>query len=516
MATIVKSFATSGVDGYVVDVEVKTMYGQPQMTVVGLGDTAVKEARERVEAAVNDSGYSFPVKKIVINLAPSDLKKSGSHFDLAIAMGLLIEDGQVKGKREGPYAFIGELSLNARLRAVTGVLPMIMAAKEAGIEEVILPLENLEEASLVRGSRIRGFHRLSEVVEYLEGLRDYEEVALAFDHEDGDWQYDFCDVQGQDALIEYCVVAAAGGHNLLMVGQPGCGKSMIAKRLPSILPPMNEAEALEVTKIYSVAGLLKGSGGLIRHRPFRAPHHNASTNALIGGGMRASPGEVSLAHNGVLFLDEITEFEKRTLEALRQPLEDREVTVSRVKYTNRYPCAFILVAAMNPCACGYFGSDKCKCTDHEVLKYRQKVSGPLLDRIDIQKQVNPIQIKTLSGGGLGASSDQLQARVNAARKIQEARFAGHDQIHCNAQMTHNLIRQHCRLEQDAQRLMEEAYGFFKYSARSFYKFLKIARTMADLDGAEKIRRRDIGAALMSRDLEKDQALIGMRNWPLPG
>ncbi|NLA82413.1 MAG: YifB family Mg chelatase-like AAA ATPase, partial [Clostridiaceae bacterium] len=385
-----------------------------------------------------------------------------------------------------------------------------------GIEEVILPLDNVEEASLVKGIRIRGFDKLSEVVEYLEGVREYQEIPLMIDHESADSSYDFSDVQGQAALIEYCVVAAAGGHNLLMVGQPGCGKSMIAKRLPSILPQMNEAEALEVTKIFSVAGLIKGRGGLIRRRPFRAPHHNASTNALIGGGMRASPGEVSLAHNGVLFLDEITEFEKRTLDSLRQPLEDREVTVSRVKYTNRYPCAFILVAAMNPCACGYFGSDKCQCSDYEVLKYRQKVSGPLLDRIDIQKQVNPIHIKTLAAGGQGTPSEVLRARVNAARKIQEARFAGHDQIHCNAQMTHGLIRQHCRLEQGAQRLMEEAYGYFKYSARSFYKFLKIARTMADLDGADKIRRRDMGAALMSRDLEKDQALIGMRSWQPQG
>lgn len=363
MASIVKSFATSGVEGYVVDVEVKSMPGLPQVTIVGLGDAAVKEARERIQAALNDSGYSFPAKKIVINLAPSDLRKGGTHFDLAMALGLLIESGQVQPVRLGTFAFIGELSLNAKIREVTGVLPMIMEGKAKDLHKILVPLDNLAEASLVKGPKILAFSDLKEVIEYLEGRRDYE-GETCFSHPSEDLHsLDFSDVYGQEALVEYCAIAAAGGHNLLMVEEPGSGKSMVAKRIPCILPAMTEEEALEVTKIHSVAGILKKGQGLVKDRPFRAPHHNASMNALVGGGLLASPGEVSLAHNGVLFLDEITEYPKKTLEALRQPLEDRKVTVSRVRESNTYPASFMLVAAMNPCPCGYFGDDRCRCSD---------------------------------------------------------------------------------------------------------------------------------------------------------
>lgn len=507
MASIVKSFAISGVDGYLVDVEVKEISGQPMISIVGLGDTAVKEARERVQAAINDSNYTFPQKKIVINLAPSDLKKSGSHFDLAIAIGLLLETGQINKAKEEEFAFIGELSLNAKLRACSGVLPMIIAAKESGVKNIIVPLENVEEASLVKGINIFGFDSLLEVVEFLENRREYTpEIVLTSDEYENRFNIDFRDVQGQDALIEYVVIAAAGGHNLLMTGQPGCGKSMIAKRIPTILPSLTEEEALEVTKIYSVAGILKEKG-LVTQRPFRAPHHNASTNSLIGGGNNATPGEISLSHNGVLFLDEITEFNKKTLEALRQPIEDQKVTISRVKYTNTYPASFMLVAAMNPCSCGYYGSNRCQCSDYEVLKYRQKISGPIMDRIDIQKYVRPVNFQKLSSNAMGKSSKELRERVEFARKIQKNRFEGVDKVNCNAQMNNALIKEYCHIEAEGQKLMELAYNKFKYSARTFHKYLKVARTFADMDGSEKIRKKDIAASLMSRDLEKDKSVM---------
>ncbi|MDD2447658.1 MAG: YifB family Mg chelatase-like AAA ATPase [Tissierellia bacterium] len=511
MASIVKSFAILGVDGYLVDVEVKEIFGQAMISIVGLGDTAVKEARERVQAAINDSNYTFPQKKVVINLAPSDLKKSGSHFDLAIAIGLLVETGQIVKARKEEFAFIGELSLNAKLRGCSGVLPMIIAAKESGVSNIIVPLDNVDEASLVQGINIYGFDSLIEVIEFMENRRDYEpHIVDRKDDEDKDtYKLDFMDVQGQDALIEYIVIAAAGGHNLLMIGQPGCGKSMIAKRIPTILPSMTEREALEVTKIYSVAGILKTKGGLIIDRPFRAPHHNASTNSLIGGGNNATPGEISLAHNGVLFLDEVAEFNKKTLESLRQPMEDQMVTVSRVKYTNTYPAGFMLVAAMNPCSCGYYGSDKCKCTDYEVLKYRQKISGPIMDRMDIQKYVRPVDFINLSSYKMGKSSKEIRERVELAREIQKRRFEKIDKVNCNAQMGNSLIKEYCSMEAEGQKLMELAYGKFKYSARSFHKYLKVARTFADMAGSEKIRKKDISASLMSRDLEKDKSVMAV-------
>lgn len=508
MASIVKGFGISGVEGYLVDVEVKTIFGQPMISIVGLGDTAVKEARERVEAAINDSNYDFPENKVVINLAPSDLKKSGSHYDLPIALGLLLETGQLELKREEEFGYIGELSLNAKLRACTGVLPMIIAAKAAGIKNVIVPLENVPEASLVKGVNIFGFDCLREVIEFLEKRRDYhlEEIS-AEDREEDPYQLDFKEVQGQEGLIEYVVVAAAGGHNMLMIGTPGCGKSMIAKRIPTILPSMTEEEALEVTKIYSVAGILKKKSGLIVDRPFRAPHHNASTNSLIGGGNNATPGEISLAHNGVLFLDEIAEFNKKTLESLRQPMEDQKVTISRVKYTNTYPASFMLVAAMNPCPCGYYGNDRCKCSDYEVLKYRQKISGPIMDRMDIQKYVRAVDFMDLSSYSLGESSKELRSRVEYARGIQKKRFQEIEEVNCNAQMSNSLIKEHCIMETEGERLLQLAYDRFHYSARSFYKYLKVARTFADMEGCEKIRKKDIAAALISRDLEKDRAVM---------
>lgn len=505
MASIVKSLGIEGVEGYLVDVEIKTIFGQPMVSIVGLGDMAIKEAKERIVAAINDSGHTFPEMKIVINLAPSDMKKGGSHFDLPMALGILLETGQLKMRRRESFAYIGELSLNAKIRSCNGILPMVIAAKKAGIKNVVVPRANIKEALLVGDINIFGFDCIQEMVAFLEGRLEYEPPKENKpENSTAHHTVDFKDVRGQDALIEYIVVAAAGGHNLLMLGSPGCGKSMIAKRIPTILPGMTEEEALEVTKIYSVAGMLKGNNGLIQQRPFRAPHHNASTNALIGGGNNATPGEISLAHNGVLFLDEIAEFTKRTLDSLRQPMEDGVVTISRVRYTNSYPASFMLVAAMNPCPCGHYGSSKCKCSDYEILKYRQRISGPLLDRMDIQKYVHPVRFQELSNQGEERkSSEDLRERVEKARDIQKERFHGTDAINCNAQMTGSFIKEHCQIEKAGQDLLQRAHDRYEYSARSYHKYLKIARTFADLDGAKKIREKDIARALMARDLEQE-------------
>ncbi len=506
MATIVKSLSTKGVEGYVVDVETKTISGQPMISIVGLGDTAVKEARERVEAAILDSRFIFPQMKIVVNLAPSDLKKSGSHFDLPIALSLLMEANQVRIKRTEEFAFIGELSLNARLRGCNGVLSMVIAARDSGIESIIVPLDNIEEASLIRGIKVYGFQGLRDVVEFLEGSKEYvkSEESVVEDDCQNPLNMDFSEVQGQELLVEYIVAAAAGGHNMLMIGAPGCGKSMIAKRIPTILPKMSEEESLEVTKVYSVAGLLKGNDSLVRSRPFRAPHHNASTNSLIGGGNRATPGEISLAHNGVLFLDEIAEFSKRTLDALRQPMEDKVVTVSRVRETNSYPANFMLVAAMNPCPCGYYGTDRCSCSDYEVLKYRQRLSGPILERMDIQKYVQPVDFMDLSNYTSNLSSSELRERVEFARDIQRKRFKGMEGVNCNAQMSQSLIKEFCRLDSECSDILQKVYDRYKYSARTFHKFLKVSRTFADLEGSKTIRKKDVMASVMSRDLEKEK------------
>lgn len=484
--------------------EAATIYGQPSISIVGLGDAAVKEASERLQAALATPEYSFPKLKVVINLAPSDVKKSGSHFDLAMAISLLIQSEQLIVNNIDSYGFIGELSLNSYLRPCSGILPMAICAKSVGIENLIVPSGNVAEASLVTGLNVFGFERLADVCGFLKG-KPYSPVdPVRPESQDSFSRVEFSEVQGQESIIHYISVAAAGGHNILMIGSPGCGKSMIAKRIPTILPVLSEEEALETTKIYSVAGLLKERGRLIESRPFRAPHHNASTNSLIGGGNNATPGEISLAHNGVLFLDEIAEFSKKTLDALRQPMEDRKVTISRVRHNNTYPCNFMLVSAMNPCPCGYYGQERCRCSDYEVLKYRQKISGPINDRIDIQKYVQPVNYMDLNSDSVGTTSAELREKVESARDLQKRRFAGLENIHCNAQMTPAIIKEFCILESEGERLLKLAFERFQYSARSFHKFLKVARTFADMEGARDIRKQDVAAALMARDLDKDQ------------
>jgi magnesium chelatase family protein len=507
VATVVNGFAIRGVDAYRVDVEVDLIFGQPSVTIVGMGDTAVKEARERLQAGIQQAGFEFPKMKIVINLAPSDQKKSGSHFDLPMAIGLLVQSEQLSVDVLHNYGFIGELSLNADLRPCSGVLPMAMQAKELGIQNLIVPRANIKEASLVKDLNVYGFDSLKEVYDFLTATILYEPEPRIMDQSGRNpvSPIDFREVQGQDTLIEFIVLAAAGGHNMLMIGPPGCGKSMIAKRIPTILPSMSEEEALEVTKIYSVAGLLKNKVNLIHQRPFRAPHHNASTSSLVGGGSYATPGEISLSHNGVLFLDEIAEFHKKSLDALRQPIEDRNVTISRVQNTSTYPCNFMLVAAMNPCPCGHYGQDGCRCSDYEVLKYRQRISGPILDRIDIQKYVQAVGFFELSSDLNGRSSSELRERVEAARNIQMKRYENVQGVYCNADISEAMIRQFCNLEEEGKEILQMAYDRYRYSARTFNKFLKVARTFADMEEAPNIRKKDITAALMARDLDKDQS-----------
>ncbi|MGL6106663.1 YifB family Mg chelatase-like AAA ATPase [Romboutsia sp.] len=509
MATVVNSFSIAGIDAYIVKIEIDTLYGKPYVSIVGMGDTAIKESKERLEAAIINSKFEFPKMRIVINLSPSDIKKSGSHFDLGMAIALLIQSNQMKSDEIDKYAFVGELSLNGDLRPCVGVLPMIMEAKNKGIRNIIVPIDNAKEASLVSGMNIFAFYKLKDVTDFLSGVNPYEKIEVDNNHHKIDNPYivDFQDVQGQDSAIEFVAVAAAGGHNLLMSGSPGCGKSMIAKRIPTILPSMTEEEALEVTKIYSVAGLLKNRGTLITERPFRSPHHNASMNSLVGGGIFAMPGEISLAHNGILFLDEIAEFNKKTLDALRQPMEDGKISIARVRHTHVFPASFMLVSAMNPCPCGYYGESRCKCTDYEVLKYRQRLSGPIMDRIDIQKYFRTVNVLDLANDKKGPSSRDLSNKVQLARDIQRKRFENIIGISCNAQMTPELIKEYCKLDEDSMKMLRLAFDKFQYSARTYHKFLRVARTFADMEGELHISKSHIVKALMCREIEKEQATM---------
>ena len=508
MATVVKSFAIQGIDGYPIDIETKIMEGQPMITIIGLGDLAVKEAAERIQSSIDESGYVFPKKRVIISLAPSDKRKSGSHFDLAMAIGVLQQNADIAVKDLSEYGFIGELSLDGRLRACRGILPMIITAQKSGIKKIIVPSENMKEANLVHGIEIIGLNNLDEVIRYLEGkniMCDAIHPDAREEMKNMELNLDFADVKGQNGLIDAVILAAAGGHNMLMIGEPGCGKTMIAQRIPTILPQMTDEECLEVTKIYSISGILPNGHALMRNRPFRAPHHNASLNALIGGGMNAMPGEVSLAHNGVLFLDELAEFSRHTLDALRQPIEDKKVSISRVNGTHTFPSNFMFVAAMNPCPCGYYPGSRCRCTDYEIIKYRGKISGPIMDRIDIQKEVHPVDYFGLNEEPPAMSSAEIRMRVEKARKIQQMRYKSEEGINCNAQMSTSHIQKYCVLDDVSLKLLKEASEEYGYSARVIHKLLRLARTSADLDEEENIRLSDVQKVLSCRDLDKSNS-----------
>ncbi|NDL67841.1 YifB family Mg chelatase-like AAA ATPase [Clostridiales bacterium F-3ap] len=498
-------FNLEGVEAGLVDVQAKAVFGKPSLTIIGMGDKAIREAGERIYGAIHHAELEVPKMKVVVNLAPGNVRKKGSHFDLAIAVAILHQCGQVASENVHRYAYLGELSLTGRLRPVDGVISMAMEARRQAFEYLILPRENMAEAALVEGVVPLGFESLGEVASFLEGqAKGYDPESMLAAEKDLDREaeacrtaglLDFSDVRGQDRAVRYSAIAAAGGHNLLLVGAPGCGKSMIAQRIHTILPTMSEEERLEVTRIQSVCGELQVKSRLAPHRPFRAPHHNISTNAMIGGGTQAMPGEVTKAHNGVLFLDEFPEYGKAALESLRQPLEDRQVTVARVGGTHTYPASFMLVAAMNPCPCGHHGTGRCTCTPRQVRDYTSKLSGPLLDRFDMLLQVESVEFLELTSLEAGMSSQELQIRVEAARKLQQERFAAYPGIHTNAQMPPQLVERFCRLEKDCGRIIQEAWEQERFSARTYKKLLRVARTCADMGDAREIRARDIRHAL---------------------
>lgn len=501
------SSAILGIDAYLVDVEVDISSGLPAFATVGLPDNAVKESKDRVKSAIKNMGYSFPSTRITVNLAPADIKKEGSSFDLPIAVGILAAGSTVQdGDRLNKYILLGELSLDGRIKPVRGALPIAAACRESRVAGIILPRENAPEAALVDGIAVIGVETLSQVVEFLNGSLQLQPATINIDEVFSslrDFSIDFSDVKGQEHAKRALEIAAAGGHNLLMVGPPGAGKTMLAKRVPTILPRMTFAEAIETTKIHSVAGVLGPESPLVVNRPFRSPHHTISDAGLIGGGTIPRPGEVSLSHNGVLFLDELPEFKKNALEVMRQPLEDGRVTISRALTSITYPSRFMLVAAMNPCPCGYFSDPKheCICSPLQIQRYMAKISGPLLDRIDIHIEVPPLSYAELALKQPSEPSAAIQERVNRARVIQHKRFS-RAKIYSNAQMTSRHIRTFCQVDQTSHRLLEQAIDKLGLSARAYTRILKVARTIADLEGAEQIGPGHISEAIQYRSLDR--------------